>query len=291
MEQLLAEFIIYLKDVKKASDNTASSYKRDIMKMILFMQKKGIDRIEDITEDRLYEYTGEFEKEHLKATSVVRNFTSLRAFFGYLVEKGNISENPARDLKAPKVSKVPPKVLSVSEVDSLLDQSFPDDNQGKRDKAILELMYSTGLRSSEVVELKLSNVDMSLNCIRLDGGRVVPYGLKTKEALNDYLLNVRSTFLPDGSDEEEVFLSYLGKPMSRQGLWKLIKKYVKKAGILDDITPTTLRNSFIMHLMDNGADLNAVQEIMGFSDKTTLMRFAQKGHKTTDPYKWARIRN
>ena len=291
MGPIIDEFIEYLKNVKGAADNTVQSYRRDLEKMAAHMAERGVKSVEDISEDRLMAYAAVLQEEHLKPVTVMRHYTSYKAFFRYLVENGNIQENPAENLKAPKVERKAPKALSLHEVDALLNQDFGSDPKGIRDRAILELLYSTGLKTTELVELKLENIDMSLNCLRFGENRVIPYGSKTKDALNKYLLESRKTFLPDETEEMHVFLSYLGKPMSRQGLWKLIKNYFKKAGIDKDITPNMLRNSFIMHLLENGAESSSVLEMLGFSDKATLSRYTKKAAKPHDPYEWARLRN
>ncbi len=294
MEQLVEEFVVYLNIVKKASNNTAQSYRRDLSKMISYMKKREVTRIEDVTEDRLVSYVAELKESNLANASIIRSITSIKSFFRYLVENGNISDNPSETLKAPKAEKNAPRVLSGYEIDALLNQPFSDDPKGKRDKAILELLYATGLKVSEVISIKLENIDMSLSCLRLSDGRVIPYGKKAKEALHSYLFFARDQLLTEGIGEGEdttVFLNYSGEPMSRQGLWKLIKAYVKKADIDMDITPGTLRHSFISHLIDNGADARVVQEMMGYTDKGTIAKYIKMNQKTHDPYEWARIRN
>ena len=183
------------------------------------------------------------------------------------------------------------------EIEYLLSQEYADNAKGKRDKAIMELLYATGLKASELVDLKLSNLDLSLGCLRLKRrsastrDRLIPYGKKAKEALNDYLLEARSILLSGKEDDGTLFLNCNGMHMSRQGLWKLLKNYVKKAGIKSDITPFTLRHSFAVHLVDNGADVSAVQEMMGYADSNTISRYITKKKKSDDPFEWARIRN
>ncbi|MBQ6588078.1 MAG: tyrosine-type recombinase/integrase [Butyrivibrio sp.] len=292
MEQLIDSFGLYLETVKKASVNTISSYKRDLKRMALYMENRGVTSITDVTEDRLFAYINSMQEEHCATSSIIRSLTSIKAFFRFLLENGNIQDNPAEAIKAPKAGKTMPRIMSAYEIESLLSQEFTDDAIGKRDKAILEIMYATGLRTSELVELELGNIDMSLNCLRFGQDRVIPYGQKAKEALNEYLLYARDEMLADKSgNEQHVFVNYKGIPMSRQGLWKLIKTYVKRAGIDMNITPYSLRHSFTMHLIENGADLGAVQEMMGISDASTLSKYARAKGKNKDPYEWARIRN
>ena len=292
MEQLVDGFILYLQTVKKTSDNTIKSYKRDLLKMVSYMNERGLTDISDYTQDRLHAYVATLSEQHLSANSIIRHHSSVKAFFRYLLENGNIDENPAETLKAPKASKKQPRVLSSYEVETFLSQDFSNDGKGKRDKALLEIMYATGLKASEIVELKLSNIDMSLNCVRLGADRVVPYGKKAKEALDEYLLHARTELLGERlSQEDRVFVNYKGEPMSRQGLWKLIKTYAGRAGIDSDISPYTLRHSFAVHLLDNGADTTAVKEMMGYTDEATLAKYSGKRGPGSDPYEWARIRN
>ncbi len=297
MDALLKEFTEYLKGVKKTSENTVISYKRDLERMLSYMERRGITDVKDITQDRLLDYAGSLHDEHFAASSITRHYTSIKAFFRYMLENGNIEDNPAETLKSPQIEKKGPRVLTTVEIEDLLSQKFSNDAKGMRDKAILELMYATGLKASEVIGLKLSNVDLSLSCIRITGSgrnakeRLVPYGKKAKDALSSYLLKARGDLLTENEDDETVFLNCSGLPMSRQGLWKLIKTYVKKAGINSDITPFTLRHSFAVHLVDNGADVSSVQELMGYSESNTISRYIKKRDDSKDPFAWARIRN
>ncbi|WP_242856563.1 tyrosine-type recombinase/integrase [Butyrivibrio sp. AE2032] len=297
MDEQILEFTQYLQSIKNTSENTVLSYKRDLMRMMAFMEERGIRDVRDITEDRLLDYAASLREEQFAPSSITRHNTSIKAFFRYMLENGNIEENPAEKLKSPKIEKTEPRVLSTVEIENLLSQRFTDDAKGKRDKAILELMYATGLKTSEMISLKLSNIDLSIGCIRLKGtakngkDRLIPYGKKAKEALSAYLLDARAQLLDGAEDDETVFLNCSGVPMSRQGLWKLIKTYVKKAGVKSDITPFTLRHSFAVHLVDNGADVSSVQELMGYSDSNTISRYIKKRDKVKDPYQWARVRN
>ncbi len=297
MDEQIQEFISYLQSIKNTSENTVVSYKRDLLRMVAFMEERGVLDVKDITQDRLLDYATSLKEEHFAPSSITRHNTSIKAFFRYMLENGNIDENPAENLRSPKIERSEPRVLSTVEIENLLSQKFAEDAKGKRDKAILELMYATGLKTSEMIGLKLSNVDLSIGCIRLSGNsrsgkdRLIPYGKKAKEALSDYLLDARAQLLAGGEDDETVFLNCSGTPMSRQGLWKLIKTYVKKAGVKSDITPFTLRHSFAVHLVDNGADVSSVQELMGYSDSNTISRYIKKREKVKDPYQWARVRN
>lgn len=297
LEQQINEFTQYLKSIKNTSENTVLSYKRDLMRMASFMEDRGVKTVADITEDRLLDYEKSLSEEHFAPSSITRHNTSIKAFFRYMLENGNVEDNPAENLKSPKIEKSAPRVLTTVEIENLLSQNFGDDAKGKRDRAILELMYATGLKTSEMISLKLSNMDLSLGCVRLLGNgksgkdRLIPFGKKAREALTSYLLDARNELLEGAVDDETLFLNCSGSSMSRQGLWKLIKTYVKKAGVKSDITPFTLRHSFAVHLVDNGADVSSVQELMGYSDSNTISRYIRKKNKTKDPYEWARVRN
>ncbi len=296
MEEQIKEFTDYLKEVRGTSENTVVSYKRDLERMASYMERRGIEDIRQITQDRIQDYATSLQDEHFAPSSITRHYTSIKAFFRYLLENGNIDDNPAENLKSPAVEKSAPRVLTAVEIEELLSQDFGDDAKGIRDKAILELMYATGLKASEVISLKLSNVDLSLSCIRINTGkggreRLVPYGKKARDSLRRYLLKARAELLLENEDDDTVFLNCSGTAMSRQGLWKLIKTYVRKAGIKSDITPFTLRHSFAVHLVDNGADVAAVQELMGYSESNNISRYIRKRDKSSDPFAWARIRN
>ncbi len=290
MDRHIDEFIDYLQNVKKTSANTLISYKRDLLRMKNYMDQRGISDPKDITEDKILDYCSSLKEEHFAPSSISRHNTSIKNFFRYLLEIGAIEDNPSENIKSPKVKAGEPRVLNAVEIENILSQSFGDDPKGKRDKAILELMYATGLKASEVVNLKLSNVDLGLSCLRLEN-RLIPYGKKAKEALIAYLTDARKELSLENVDDDTVFLNCNGTPLSRQGLWKLIKVYVKKAGASSDITPFTLRHSFAMHLVDNGADASSVQELMGYSDSNTISRYMGKNVRSKDPYEWARIRN
>ncbi len=290
MDRQIDEFIDYLRNVKKTSDNTLISYKRDLVRMKNYMDQRGITDPRDITEDKVLDYCSSLKEEHFAPSSISRHNTSIKNFFRYLLEIGVIEDNPAENIKSPKVTAKEPRVLNAVEIENILSQDFGDDVKGKRDKAILELMYATGLKASEVVNLKLSDVDLGLSCLRLKN-RLIPYGKKAKEALIAYLTDARKELILDNSDDETVFLNCNGFPLSRQGLWKLVKVYVKKAGASSDITPFTLRHSFAVHLVDNGVDASSVQELMGYSDSNTISRYMSKNVRSKDPYEWARIRN
>ncbi len=275
MEQELQSFIIYLHDVKKTSANTEISYQRDLRKLEQYLGEQGITQAEQLTATNLNSYILYLEKNGFAPSTVSRSIASIKAFSHYLQNMGVLKEDISEALKAPRIEKKMPGILSVGEVERLLAQ--PDNKTPKdiRDKAMLELLYATGIRVTELISLKLSEVNLKLSYIICrDGGRerIIPFGVNAKKALERYITGARDILLK-GSGSDILFTNCSGSPMSRQGFWKLIKHYAKKAGITSEITPHTIRHSFAAHLVENGADLHAVQEMMGHSDISTTQLY------------------
>lgn len=272
MEDAVLEFIEYLHRTKRSSSNTEVSYKRDLDKLYRYVTGTlGLASWEAVTATDLNSYMLYMEKESYAASSVSRSVASIRAFFAYLLKQNRISDNPSDGLKAPKVEKKMPEILTVSQIDDLLSQPNPATNKGVRDKAMLELLYATGIRVTELISLRVQDVNLQMeyiNCIDRTKERIVPFGSRAKEALAAYLDSARDTFLQDKSTDI-LFTNVSGKPMSRQGFWKVLKGYAQTAGIERDITPHTLRHSFAAHMVQNGADLKSVQEMLGHSDIST----------------------
>ena len=276
MEKELDEFITYLKEVKKTSHNTELSYKRDIAKLEKFLQMQGITDISKMTVTTLQYYVLYMEKGGAAAATVSRNIASIKAFFHFLFRKGYVKEDISEDLKAPKIEKKMPEILTTDEVNRLLDQPKGTTPKDIRDRAMLELLYATGIRVSELIGLKVSDVNLQIGyiiCRDARKERVVPFGAPAKRALGEYIRNARELMLADQTSDV-LFTNCSGQPMSRQGFWKLVKYYARKAGITADITPHTLRHSFAAHLVENGADLRSVQEMLGHSDISTTQIYA-----------------
>ena len=275
MQQELQSFIVYLHDVKKTSANTEISYQRDLRKLEQYMERQGITQADQLTATNLNSYILYLEKNGFAPSTVSRTIASIKAFAQYLRNNGIIQEDISVSLKAPRIEKKLPGILTVDEVECLLAQ--PNDKSAKdiRDKAMLELLYATGIRVTELTSLKVSEVNMKLSYIICkDNGRerIIPFGRNARKALERYLNGARSAMLK-GNESDILFTNCSGSPMSRQGFWKLIKFYAKKAGITSDITPHTIRHSFAAHLVENGADLHAVQEMMGHSDISTTQLY------------------
>lgn len=264
-------FIDYLRETKNASKSTVSSYQRDLKKMENYFEEHGIEDIESVTATSLNSYILYLEKQGLSSATVSRNVASMKAFFHYACRNCQLKEDPTETLKAPHIEKKLPEVLSMEETVRLLEQPSGSSPKELRDKAMLELLYATGMRVSELISVKLTDVNMMMNYVVCrDSGkeRVIPFGDNAKMALNHYLQRGRSFLVKeDGSDF--LFVNCSGSAMSRQGFWKLMKQYAARAGIMADITPHTLRHSFAAHLVQNGADLKSVQQMMGHSDIAT----------------------
>ena len=295
MENEIQNFISYLHNTKKTSGNTEVSYERDLKKMMRYFEgEQHITEVSRITETNLNSYMLYLENRHFAPSTVSRSVASVRAFFQYLTRERVIDKDPSEHLKPPKVEKKMPEVLTVREVDLLLAQPSQETPKGIRDKAMLELLYATGIRVSELIHLTWPDVNLSMGyitCRERDKERVIPFGSVARRALHHYLADARKVFVGD-QETEVLFTNCSGKPMSRQGFWKILKGYAASAGIEKDITPHTLRHSFAAHLIQNGADVRSVQEMMGHSDiSTTQMYVNMNVYKIRDVYAKTHPRN
>lgn len=283
----IQEFIQYMHSTKGTSKNTEVSYERDLRKMEQFLGEQGVTTVIDVTSTNLNSYLLYLEREHFAASTISRSIASIRAFFQYFCQQDKINENPAEVLKAPKIEKKVPGILTVEEVDLLLCQPKKETAKGIRDKAMLELLYATGIRVSELIHIKSDEVNLRLGYITCNGNdkeRVIPFGNTARNAMQIYLDGARNELM-GGTESDCLFVNCSGKPMSRQGFWKVLKSYAKSAGIDKDITPHTLRHSFAAHLVQNGADLRSVQEMLGHSDiSTTQIYLNMNANKIRDVY-------
>ncbi len=280
MEKEIAAFIIYLHNVKNTSENTEMSYRRDLQKVQNFMEARDIHEVSAISFQDLGDYVKYLEDKKFAAATVSRNIASLKAFYHFMVQEGMVAEDLSEPLKAPKIEKKAPEIMSPGEVIRLLEQPSGDTPKEIRDRAMLELLYATGIRVTELITLKVSDVNMQMGvilCRDRNKERIIPFGHAARNALAKYLGGTRDAMLENKSSDV-LFANCSGQPMSRQGFWKLIKYYAKKADIKADITPHTLRHSFAAHLVENGADLRSVQEMLGHSDISTTQIYANLGH-------------
>ena len=271
----VASFVEYLRDVKKTSKNTQVSYQRDLLQLCDYLEDQGIRDVAKVTKTSLNSYIFYLEREGRATTTISRVLASIKAFFHYEFVCGKIRRDPAELLKAPKIEKKAPVILTVEEIERLMAQPCGRNAKEIRDKAMLELLYATGIRVSELVHLKLQDLNMTvgfITCRDEQKERMVPFGRVAKKALNDYLEDGREVLLK-GKESEWLFTNCSGLPMSRQGFWNIIKFYGDKAGIKNDITPHSLRHSFAAHLLKNGADIHAVQAMLGHSDMATTQAY------------------
>ena len=267
----------YLREEKKSSANTLSSYLRDIRQFGAYLDLHTDTDIVSATEDELSEYINWLKGQGKSVATVSRCIASLKCLYSYLTIRQIMAENPATKLVPDKGEHKLPQILTSQEVDLLLEQPECIDAKGYRDKAMLELLYATGIRVTELINLDITDINLAAGVIRCstrDKERLIPMYAKAVKALSDYVTLVRPQMiaLPD---EPSLFVNVNGERMSRQGFWKIIKYYQKKANIEKDITPHTLRHSFAAHLLENGADIHAIQEMLGHADISSTQVYTQ----------------
>ena len=277
MLDLISAYENYLTKVKQASANTVFSYLRDIRQFAAWLQASEGMNVVDATQLNISAYLAHLEQEGRSGATVSRSLASLKNFYSYVVSSGFLENSPVTgDIHVERGEKKIPQILSGKEVELLLSQPVCVDPKGFRDKAMLEVMYATGIRVSELIELNVSNVNLELGAIKCSGAkktRLIPLYPAALKAVSVYLNEVRDSMLAN-PDEQALFVNVGGARMSRQGFWKILKHYQQTAHIEKDITPHTLRHSFAVHLLENGADLNSVQELMGHSDISSTQVYA-----------------
>lgn len=277
MLDLINAYENYLAKVKQASANTISSYLRDIRQFSAWLrQHEDVDVI-DATQLNISDYLAHLQQEGRSGATVSRSLASLKNFYAYVVSSGFLETTPVpSDIHVDRGEKKLPQILTGKEVELLLSQPVCTDPKGFRDKAMLEVMYATGMRVTELLDLDLDDVNLDMGIIKCTGAkksRAIPLYPGALKALRVYLKDVRSTMVTD-PDEVALFVNIGGARMSRQGFWKILKHYQQTAHIEKDITPHTLRHSFAVHLLENGADLGSVQELMGHSDISSTQMYA-----------------
>ena len=285
MKSYVDDYINYLNTVKHASHNTVASYKRDLLKLCTYFENINCHSLSEINETDLSSYVISIEKQGMSSATVSRNIASIKSFFLYLLKQGKVSSDYTEHLKPPKIEKKIPEVLTIEEINMLLEQPSKTNPKEVRDKAMLELLYATGMRVSELISLRLEDVNLPMSyiiCRDTNKERVIPIENAAKIALETFIKGSRESMC-EGS--AYLFTNLKGQPMTRQGFWKLIKAYAKKAGINKDITPHMIRHSFASHLVSNGADLKAVQEMLGHSDiSTTQIYLKSRQSKIKEEY-------
>jgi integrase/recombinase XerD len=273
MKELAEEFLNYLSVERGLSDNTISAYRADLYKYITYVEeKKKRDHPDEVERTDIRDYMMSLKDNGLSSNSISRNLVAIKVLHRFLLREKYSKSDVTSVLDSPKLWKHLPDTLSLSEVEQILKQPNLRKWMGIRDKAALELMYATGLRVSELVNLEVDNINFDIGFVRCIGKgnkeRIIPVGKQAQEALSRYIEKVRPKLLK-GSPAKGLFLSRLGKKMSRQSFWKMIKRYANQAGIKKEITPHTLRHSFATHLLERGADLRVVQEMLGHADIST----------------------
>lgn len=258
----------YLIKERKKSQNTLDAYIGDLNEFSKYLSERNLTP-EKAKDADVVGYLLMLKEEGRTSSTINRKLASIRLYYKYLLAEGVIKENPAVNIKTVKSEKREIEYLTIEEVDRLL--SLPDDSlKGKRDRAILEMLYATGIRVSEIVNVKVQDINIRMGFVSLTGeqskARIVPLGRPAKVALEEYIYDVRKAFVRKDSSEDALFVNYHGGKLTRQGLWKIIKEYAKKADIESKITPQTLRHSFAVHMVQNGADLKSLQELLGHED-------------------------
>lgn len=265
---IIEDFGIYITIDRKYSDNTKLSYLEDLKKCLLYLKKEP----HKITDDDIYTYLKYLDKEKLNSKTISRNISSLKTFFKYMIITNKININPMDKIELPKTTKSIPDVLTIEEVDLLMDINVIDPFSA-RNKAMLELVYGAGLRVSELVNLNLNDIDLEEDLVRMIGKgnkeRIVPIGDYAHDAITLYLEEYRNMLVKKGKICDKLFLNNHGTGMTRQAFFKILNKIASEKGIKKDISPHTLRHSFASHLLDNGADLKSIQEMLGHSNLAT----------------------
>ncbi|SEB66484.1 site-specific tyrosine recombinase XerD [Paenibacillus sp. GP183] len=272
-------FIQYLKVERGLSRNTLESYERDLAQYVHFIQQQGVTVWRETGKTQIMAYMNELKKIGRAAATLSRTMVSLRAFYQFLLKERLVDTVPSLSMEAPKLEKKLPSVLSIEEIDTLLDAPATGQVNGSRDKAMLELLYATGIRVTELISLNLDDVNLQMGYIRCVGKagkeRMIPIGSMCARSLEAYIKGMRSKLMKQSETLEALFIGHLGTRMTRQGFWKIIKRYAKETRLMKPITPHTLRHSFAAHLLENGADLRSVQEMLGHADISTTQIYAQ----------------
>lgn len=292
MESYIQAFCEYRKEKKQVSENTMLAYRSDLMRMVNYLRGNGIVSVEQVTETQLNSFILSAEREGLKASSIVRLISSVHSFFDFLTKKGILKEDPAERLKAPKAEPVQQEIISVEELEKLLAAPDTDTPKGLRDRAMLEVLYATGIHLNSLLGLTLSQVHLRYKVLTVsvgDQNRVLPLGQPACDALEAYLERGREALKKEDSDPEILFYNKAGEEMTRQGFFKRITEYTKKAG-LPNITPRILRNSMVNHLMSNGASYAGVHQLLGTKRLSAAMNFERQTQTIPDMYKKAHPR-
>ena len=283
MERQLKHFFEFLENDKKLSENTLQSYKRDLKQFRRYLEACEL-HYNKVKEDDIKDYIRELQEEGKKASSISRSIASIRSFYQFVLKNKKVKADPTQNIQSPKIEKRVPSVLTSKEVELLLDQPKDVDLKGIRDKAMLEFAYATGMRVTEIISLNMEDVNLDEGYVICKHGnkqRNIPLGNMSLKALKEYVEEARD-ILVKTEEEQALFVNINGSRLTRQGFWKIIKFYKEQAHITKDITPHVLRHSFATHLLQNGADLKAIQTMLGHSDISSTqvyMQFQDEGLK------------
>jgi integrase/recombinase XerD len=278
MEGYVDQFINYLAVDRGLAKNTLESYGRDLRQFQTYLQNGKFEDIKDSSRTTIVDYLNSLKTQGKAVSTISRNIAALKSFYQYLVKENYLEHDPAEKLETPKLEKKLPKILTIAEVEELLKQPNVRLSVGLRDKAMLELLYATGIRVSEIIALNISDVNLDMGYVKCYGKgskeRIVPLGSIAVKSVHEYINKGRSKIVRT-YEEPALFLNHHGNRLTRQGFWKIIKKYASQANIVKEITPHTLRHSFATHLLENGADLRSVQEMLGHADISTTQIYTQ----------------
>lgn len=278
MKRVIKDFISYLSVERGLATNTLESYQRDLIKYLNFLKERQLGCFEDASRKTITQFLLKEREKGLSPATLTRNLASIRSFYNFLLQEQIVQNNPAAEAETPRQEKKLPRVLSFQDVELLLEQPKTGNPFGLRDKAMLELLYATGIRVSELVFLDINSINLKTGFLRCEGKgskeRIIPLGSMALLSLREYLRSGRPKLLKN-KNEKAFFLNQHGRRLTRQGFWKIFKKYTLKADISKEITPHSLRHSFATHLLENGADLRSVQEMLGHADISTTQIYTQ----------------
>ncbi len=281
MKIIIDEFIENLKQ-RQASQNTLASYKRDLIQFNDYFETQG-RKIFNLTKEDMKEYVNHLIAEGKSNSTISRSAASVKSLYRYLISKNLAEVNIATDIELPKVSRKEPMILTDSEIEKLLEQPDTSDLKGQRDKTMLEILYATGIRVTELISLRTDDVNLTNGFIKVkkkNSERHIPLGKLALKCLKEYMENVRPLLIRS-EEEKTLFINTNGQKMTRQGYWKILKQYKEQAKIDKDITPHTIRHSFAVHMLENGAEVKTVQELLGHTDVASTMLYTQIAHMAT----------